>query len=42
VVSFFLLALSSIPALFAVGQVVAPGILLSLVLSAAFIPSAKR
>jgi predicted exporter len=42
VVSFFLLALSSIPALFAVGQVVAPGILLSLLLSAAFIPSAKR
>lgn len=40
-VSFFLLALSSIPALFAVGQVVAPGILLSLVLSAAFIPARK-
>jgi predicted exporter len=38
VVSFCLLALSSIPALFAIGQVVAPGILLSLVLSAAFIP----
>ena len=37
VVSFGLLALSSIPALFAIGEVVAPGILLSLVLSAAFI-----
>lgn len=42
VVSFCLLAFSSIPALFAVGQVVAPGILLSLLLSAAFIPSAQR
>ena len=39
VISFGLLASSSIPALFAIGQVVAPGILLSLVLSAAFIPS---
>ncbi len=37
VVSFGLLAASSIPALFAIGQVVAPGILLCLVLSAAFI-----
>ncbi len=42
VVSFCLLAFSSIPALFAVGQVVAPGILLSLLLSAAFIPLPKR
>ena len=42
VVSFCLLAFSSIPALFAVGQIVAPGILLSLLLSAAFIPSPKR
>lgn len=41
-VSFLLLAFSSIPALHAVGQVVAPGILLSLVLSAAFIPAPKR
>ena len=39
VISFALLAFSSIPALFAIGQVVAPGILLSLLLSAAFIPS---
>ena len=37
VVSFGLLAASSIPALFAIGQVVAPGILLCMVLSAAFI-----
>ncbi len=42
VVSFFLLALSSIPALYAVGEVVAPGILLSLVLSAAFISAPTR
>ena len=42
VISFCLLAFSSIPALFAVGQVVAPGILLCLVLSAAFIPAPKR
>ncbi|MGY4827463.1 MMPL family transporter [Sphaerotilaceae bacterium SBD11-9] len=42
VVSFCLLAFSSIPALFAVGQLVAPGILLSLLLSAAFIPRRKR
>ena len=39
VISFGLLALSNIPALRAIGQVVAPGILLSLVLAAAFIPS---
>jgi predicted exporter len=38
VISFGLLAVSSIPALFAIGQVVAPGIALSLLLSAAFIP----
>jgi predicted exporter len=42
VISFCLLALSNIPALFAIGQVVAPGILLSLLLSAAFIPSRAR
>ena len=42
VVSFCLLAFSNIPALFAIGQVVAPGILLSLVLSAAFIPARRR
>ena len=42
VISFCLLAFSSIPALFAIGQVVAPGILLSLVLSAAFIPARGR
>jgi predicted exporter len=42
VISFCLLAFSSIPALFAVGQIVAPGILLSLLLSAAFIPLPKR
>lgn len=41
VISFVLLAFSSIPALYAVGQVVAPGILLSLFLSAAFIPARK-
>ena len=43
VVSFGLLAASSIPALFAIGEVVAPGILLCLVLSAAFIgrPAAR-
>ena len=41
VISFVLLAFSSIPALYAVGQVVAPGILLSLLLAAAFIPSRK-
>ena len=42
VISFCLLAFSSIPALFAIGQVVAPGILLSLLLSAAFIPARRR
>ena len=42
VISFLLLAFSNIPALFAIGQVVAPGILLSLVLSAAFIPAQRR
>jgi predicted exporter len=42
VLSFCLLAFSSIPALFSVGQVVAPGILLSLLLAAAFIPRRKR
>lgn len=42
VISFCLLASSNIPALFAIGQVVAPGILLSLVLSAAFIPTRGR
>ena len=41
VISFCLLAFSSIPALFAIGQVVAPGILLSLLLSAAFIAPRK-
>jgi predicted exporter len=41
-ISFLLLAFSSIPALFAVGQVVAPGIFISLLLSAAFIPAARR
>ena len=42
VISFCLLAFSNIPPLFAIGQVVAPGILLSLVLSAAFIPGRRR
>jgi predicted exporter len=42
VISFGLLAASSIPALFAIGQVVAPGIALSLLLSAAFIPGRTR
>ncbi|KQP11846.1 MMPL family transporter [Pseudorhodoferax sp. Leaf267] len=37
--SFFLLALSNIPTLNALGQVVAPGIALCLLLSAAFIPT---
>nr|WP_145548083.1 MMPL family transporter [Variovorax boronicumulans] len=37
--SFFLLALSSIATLSALGQVVAPGIVLCLLLSAAFIPT---
>ena len=38
VLSFGLLALSSLPALHSIGQVVAPGALLCLVLSAVFIP----
>ena len=42
VISFGLLASSSIPALFSVGIVVAPGILLSLLLSASFIPARGR
>ncbi|MEO8058094.1 MAG: MMPL family transporter [Burkholderiales bacterium] len=41
VISFCLLALSNIPALRAIGQVVAPGILLSLLLAAAFIPTRR-
>ena len=41
VLSFALLALSNIPALHAIGVVVAPGALLSLVLSAAFIAPAR-
>lgn len=40
--SFFLLALSGIPTLNALGQVVAPGIVLCLLLSAAFIPTTAR
>ena len=39
VISFCLLALSNISALRSIGQVVAPGILLCLLLAAAFIPS---
>ncbi len=39
IISFAFLALSNIPVLLAIGQVVAPGILLSLLLSAAFIPA---
>jgi predicted exporter len=39
VISFCLLAFSNIPALFSIGQIVAPGIALSLLLSAAFIPA---
>jgi len=42
VISFGLLAFSNIPALFAIGQIVAPGILLSLLLAAAFIPAPAR
>ena len=42
VLSFGLIALSSIPALAAIGRVVAPGALLALVLSAAFAPRAGR
>jgi len=38
VLSFGLIATSGIPALSAIGQVVAPGALLALVLSAAFAP----
>jgi predicted exporter len=38
VLSFGLIALSAIPALSAIGRVVAPGALLALVLSAAFAP----
>ena len=38
VLSFGLIAISSIPALSAVGRVVAPGVLLALLLSAAFAP----
>ena len=38
VLSFGLIAMSSIPALSAIGRVVAPGALLALVLSAAFAP----
>jgi predicted exporter len=39
IISFAFLAFSNIPVLLAIGQVVAPGILLSLLLSAAFIPA---
>ena len=42
VLSFGLIALSQIPALSAIGRVVAPGALLALVLSAAFIPPRPR
>ena len=42
VISFALLALSSIPALYAIGQVVAPGTLLCLLLSAAFVRGTPR
>ena len=42
VISFGLLASSGIPALHAIGVVVAPGVLLSLLLSAAFIPVPRR
>ena len=40
VLSFGLIAMSSIPALSAIGRVVAPGALLALVLAAAFAPAA--
>ena len=40
VLSFGLIALSEIPVLAAIGQVVAPGALLALVISAAFAPRA--
>jgi predicted exporter len=42
VLSFGLIALSSIPALSAIGRVVAPGALLALLLSAAFAPPTAR
>ena len=42
VISFSLLAFSSIPALYAIGQVVAPGALLCLALAAAFSPAVRR
>ncbi len=42
VLGFGLIALSSIPALSAVGRVVAPGSLLTLVLAAAFIPARRH
>ncbi|MFL6664436.1 MAG: MMPL family transporter [Rhizobacter sp.] len=42
VVSFVLLAFSTIPALYAIGRVVAPGALLCLLLSAAFIDARPR
>jgi predicted exporter len=42
VISFALLALSSIPALYAIGEVVAPGTLLCLLLSAAFVRGTAR
>jgi len=41
VISFCLLAMSSIPALYAIGEVVAPGTLLCLILSAALIPNGR-
>ena len=42
VLSFGLIALSSIPALSAIGRVVAPGALLALVLAASFVPRARK
>jgi predicted exporter len=42
VISFALLAISSIPALYAIGEVVAPGTLLCLLLSAAFVRGPRR
>jgi len=42
VISFALLAVSSIPALYAIGEVVAPGTLLCLLLSAAFVRGPAR
>ena len=41
VLSFGLIALSAIPALAAIGRVVAPGALLALLLSAAFVPQRR-